>query len=676
MKAFLLCCAAVFPALFASGAIVLFDGFNYSNGPVVGAPGSPWAGHSGSGAGDEALVTSGKLQVASARSEDINAPASGQPYTSAGSTNVFYASFTVRFSALPTSGGAYFAHFKDSGTGFRARIWALTNGAAPGAFRLGISSTSGSVISATNPTDLALNADYKIVTRLVNTSSIATLWIAPATEASPSVSTSEGALSFTVVAYAFRQNSGEGTMLIDDLLVGTAFADVISTNSVSAPVITAQPQSQTVVEGATVNFEVVASGTAPLNFQWQFNGTNITNALSSSLSLTNVMIANAGNYSVAVGNSAGSTNSQSATLTVNSVTGQAAVSVLTYNTKGNGATNWATNAPQVQAIGRQMQYLQPDIITFQEIPLDLSSEMTNFITAYLPGYYLARNSGSDGFIRSAIASRFPITRSTSWLDAADLKPFGYTNTSSGTADNFTRDLFEAQISVPDFPQPLHVFTTHLKSSGTNYTDAAAKRAAEAAAITNFFASSFFVSYPNDPYLLTGDMNEANTNTLAIQRLLSAPTGLLLTNPRNPVTSSINTFSIQASLSSRIDYIFPCGLLFSNIVSSQVFRTDLLNPVPPGVQANDDVAASDHLPVLMFFSNPYYVSFEITSVSISNQLLTLNWQSSSGQQYRVENSTTLTNWVPFSGTLTASGTNVTFSTNVSSSAGFLRIYRFP
>src|SRR5207247_509134 len=105
----------------------------------------------------------------------------------------------------------------------------------------------------------------------------------------------------------------------------------------------------------------------------------------------------------------------------------AGFSILTYNTAGNGATNWSTNSPQVQAIGRQMSYLNPDVVTFQEIPFDYTYEMPNFVKAFLPGYHLATNSGSDSYIRSVIVSRFPITRSSKWLDGAQLEPWGYTN---------------------------------------------------------------------------------------------------------------------------------------------------------------------------------------------------------------------------------------------------------
>ncbi|MEO5804790.1 MAG: immunoglobulin domain-containing protein [Verrucomicrobiota bacterium] len=610
--------------------------------------------------------------MTSARTEDINAQLLGAPYPT-NSATFLYASFTVHFTALPTSGGSYFAHFNS--TSFRGVIWAKTSGAPNGFFRLGIGNTTAALsVQLTN--NLVTNQAYFVVARYGLANGLSTIWLNPIAETNFSVTSFDSPSPTPISAFSFRQSTGIGTMLIDDLIIGTSFADVVSTNSVFPPFITTQPQSQAVFEGATATFTVVAGGTPPLSYQWQFNGNNLTNVTGTSLSLSNVVSANAGNYSVIVSNAAEAVTSDFATLTVNFASALPGLSILTYNTKGNGATNWTTNAPQVQAIGRQMQFLQPDIITFQEIPLDLSSEMTNFVKAYLPGYSLARNSGTDGFIRSVIASRFPITRSTSWLNSANLNQWGYTNTNSINASKFTRDLFEAQINVPGFSQPLHVFTTHLKSSSGGYADAAAKRAAEAAAITNFFATNFFIFYPSDPYFLSGDMNEANTNAMAIQRLLSASAGLRLTNPTNPISGSINTFSIQASLSSRIDYIFPCGVLFSNIVSSQVFRTDLLNPVPPGIQTNDSKTASDHLPVLMTFSNPYTTPFQITSLILSNQLLTLNWQSSSGRQYRVESSTTLTNWVPASATLTATGTNLNFTTNKTGSANFLRVYRFP
>jgi uncharacterized repeat protein (TIGR01451 family) len=84
----------------------------------------------------------------------------------------------------------------------------------------------------------------------------------------------------------------------------------------SAPIITAQPTNQTVVVGGTTNFSVTASGTPPLSYQWNFNGTNIVGATNTTLTLINVQVRQAGNYAVLVTNVYGSATSIVATLSV------------------------------------------------------------------------------------------------------------------------------------------------------------------------------------------------------------------------------------------------------------------------------------------------------------------------------------------------------------------------
>jgi len=462
-----------------------------------------------------------------------------------------------------------------------------------------------------------------------------------------------------------------------------------STNSDSAnlmvvpfsepPTITGEPQSQIVNEGANVAFTVEADGDPPLTYQWRFNGAIVPGATDSTFSLFSVTPNQTGTYTVTVRNNGGSTNSLPATLAVNAVAHQfPALSYVIYNMEGNGATTWTTNSLQVQAIARELQYLNPDIITLNEIPNQFTYEMTNFIAAFLPGYYLADNSATDGFIRSGVASRFPIIGSKSYLHGADLNPFGYTNA------NFTRDLFEAQIAVPNFPQPLHVFVVHLKSAQD--TDSSARRAAEASAVSNFITTVFLATNASfHPYVLSGDMNEdinrpPSSHPHSIERLVNPETGLQLTTPVNPISGSDLTHSIQATngLNKRYDYIMPCGLLFSNIVSSEVFRTDLLtNPPPtPPLQTNDDMVASDHLPVFMVFGNPYDKAFRFTSISQDGAKLSVTWESVPGQTYRLEASPNLADWTVFVNDLVATGSVVTLNTNSSEDVKFLRVHRGP
>jgi hypothetical protein len=83
-----------------------------------------------------------------------------------------------------------------------------------------------------------------------------------------------------------------------------------------APFIVNQPVDQSVIVGATANFSVSAGGTAPLSYQWRFNGNNVSGATENSLSVTNSQLSDAGNYSVVVANPVGSVTSAVAVLTV------------------------------------------------------------------------------------------------------------------------------------------------------------------------------------------------------------------------------------------------------------------------------------------------------------------------------------------------------------------------
>jgi hypothetical protein len=84
----------------------------------------------------------------------------------------------------------------------------------------------------------------------------------------------------------------------------------------AAPAITVQPNGEAVLPGTNVAFQVTATGTAPLTYQWTFNGTNLPNATADTLLLSNVQPPQAGDYAVMIANLAGSVTSAVAILTV------------------------------------------------------------------------------------------------------------------------------------------------------------------------------------------------------------------------------------------------------------------------------------------------------------------------------------------------------------------------
>ena len=84
------------------------------------------------------------------------------------------------------------------------------------------------------------------------------------------------------------------------------------------PSITSQPANVTVTAPAAANFSVVATGDAPLAYQWRRNGIAIGGATSSSYSLNPTAVSDSGaTFDVVVTNGAGTATSAVATLTVN-----------------------------------------------------------------------------------------------------------------------------------------------------------------------------------------------------------------------------------------------------------------------------------------------------------------------------------------------------------------------
>src|ERR1019366_278359 len=109
--------------------------------------------------------------------------------------------------------------------------------------------------------------------------------------------------------------AGSYTVVLTNL-AGSVTSAVATLTVIVPPTITTQPESQTVALGQNASFSVTANGTAPLSYQWSFNGAALAGATSSTLPLNNVQTNKAGSYTVVVTNMAGSITSAVAPLTV------------------------------------------------------------------------------------------------------------------------------------------------------------------------------------------------------------------------------------------------------------------------------------------------------------------------------------------------------------------------
>jgi hypothetical protein len=103
---------------------------------------------------------------------------------------------------------------------------------------------------------------------------------------------------------------------------GSVTSSVATLTVLISPGFSTQPTNLTILSGNNATFSAAASGSTPLVYQWQQNGTNLANgagvsgANSATLTLANVTASCAANYSVVVSNFLGSTTSSVAALTV------------------------------------------------------------------------------------------------------------------------------------------------------------------------------------------------------------------------------------------------------------------------------------------------------------------------------------------------------------------------
>ena len=208
--------------------VVFSETFSYNDflqdTALYGATGSPW-GHS-SGTNYDLLLTNGSAMLTGTRSEDLGVNIS-TPAFAANSGVVLYTSFTIVCSNLPTSGGDYFAHFKDTinGTTFREKVFISTANATAGKFRIGIANAANN-FTAQFPQNLNTNETYLVVMRYNSGTGESVLWINPSNTSSTNVAATDGTTVTSIAAYGLRQSDPIGTSYIDNLLIGTSFSDV------------------------------------------------------------------------------------------------------------------------------------------------------------------------------------------------------------------------------------------------------------------------------------------------------------------------------------------------------------------------------------------------------------------------------------------------------------------
>ena len=214
-----------------------------------------------------------------------------------------------------------------------------------------------------------------------------------------------------------------------------------------APSITTQPANQTVTAGQTATFTVVAAGTAPLTYQWQKNGVNISGATSASYTTPATTTTDSGStFDVVVTNTAGSITSNVATLTVTAAPApaiQLSSSSINFGNDVVGTqtsqaliiTNTGTatlNITQVNETGSAFS------VSGFTLPISVAAGKQTTITVAFQPVSTGAASGSISIVSNAPTSPTPVSLSGTGVAATlilGINPTGLTfgNVTTGTS---------------------------------------------------------------------------------------------------------------------------------------------------------------------------------------------------------------------------------------------------
>ena len=167
-------------------------------------------------------------------------------------------------------------------------------------------------------------------------------------------------------------NAGMYRVAVSNAFGPTTYSEWAMLAIQSPPVITQQPESVLTASGTNVSFTVAASGSGPFTYQWRKNGIALAGMTNVTLDLFDVQIPDSGDYSVLVGNAAGSVASAVANLEV-----YQRVRILTHpasrTVNTNTAVSFTVTASGTGTLRYQWRYMGQDLQDQTNVTLNISS---------------------------------------------------------------------------------------------------------------------------------------------------------------------------------------------------------------------------------------------------------------------------------------------------------------
>ncbi len=222
-------------------------------------------------------------------------------------------------------------------------------------------------------------------------------------------------------------------------IMGVNFTD---TAVAVAPTITTQPTNQTVTAGQTATFAVVATGTAPLSYQWQNNGANISGATASSYTTPATTTADSGStFAVVVSNTAGTVISSAVTLTVNANTTAPTVPtglVATASTCGQVDLSWGASTDSGGSGLKAYTIYRNDGVNTAIGAARTAFSDTNYVrsSTTLTYYVVAQDNAGNNSLPSnqvtVVTPTCPMSLGEQIVDSAYIEPLGKSIATYGT----------------------------------------------------------------------------------------------------------------------------------------------------------------------------------------------------------------------------------------------------
>jgi fibronectin type 3 domain-containing protein/regulation of enolase protein 1 (concanavalin A-like superfamily) len=212
----------------------------------------------------------------------------------------------------------------------------------------------------------------------------------------------------------------------------------------SSPVIVQQPAGGTRYAGGAITLSATFSGSTPLSYQWQRNGTPVaggsSGGLTLSLPLTGLTTGQAGDYTLSVTNSYGHTNTTAATVTVLPLTPGSYAEMIATN---NPVSYWRLNETGTPATA--YDFVGGNNLANTSVVSTQGVQGFGYETTNTAAYYNGTSSGSSGsaplmntMTKFTICGWFkavsmPQPQRTALFGQNDLAEFGFHNLGTGSS---------------------------------------------------------------------------------------------------------------------------------------------------------------------------------------------------------------------------------------------------